>query len=118
MDFGIRCVIASSFGDIFYVNASKNGLLCIRLPEDRVKDLREHARGANLYLTINLPEQTITTSTGESLRFEIEQHIKERLAKGLDDISITLSLYSEEIKKFEEKMPSYFIPRARRFIIE
>jgi len=118
MDFGIKSVIASSFGDIFYVNASKNGLLCIRLPQEKVRNLRELARGGRLYLTIDLSEQTITISTGESIRFEIEQHIKERLVKGLDDISITLSLYDDEIKKFEEKMPSFLIPKPKRFIIE
>jgi len=118
VDFGIRCIIASSFGDIFYNNASKNGLLCIKLPEDKVRQLRESARSGELYLTIDLPAQTITTPVGESIRFEIEPHVKERLVKGLDDIAITLSEYGEKIKKFEEGMPRFLMPRPRRFVVE
>jgi len=118
VDFGIRCIIASSFGDIFYNNASKNGLLCIKLPEDKVRQLRESARSGELYLTIDLPAQTITTPVGESIRFEIEPHVKERLVKGLDDIAITLSKYGEKIKKFEEGMPRFLMPRPRRFVVE
>jgi 3-isopropylmalate dehydratase, small subunit (EC 4.2.1.33) len=118
VDFGIRCIIASSFGDIFYNNASKNGLLCIKLPEDKVRQLRESARSGELYLTIDLPAQAITTPVGESIRFEIEPHVKERLVKGLDDIAITLSKYGEKIKKFEEGMPRFLMPRPRRFVVE
>ena len=118
VDFGIRCIIASSFGDIFYNNASKNGLLCIKLPEDKVRQLRESARSGELYLTIDLPAQTITTPVGESTSFEIEPHVKERLVKGLDDIAITLSEYGEKIKKFEEGMPRFLMPRPRRFVVE
>jgi 3-isopropylmalate dehydratase small subunit len=118
VDFGIRCIIASSFGDIFYNNASKNGLLCIKLPEDKVRQLRESAQSGELYLTIDLPSQTITTPIGESIKFEIEPHIKERLVKGLDDIAITLSEYGEKIKKFEEGMPRFLMPRPRRFVVE
>ena len=114
LDFGIRCVIASSFGDIFYNNASKNGLLCVKLPESEVLRLREMARGGDLTLEINLPEQRITYRGGE-IRFEIEPHIKERLVKGLDDIAITLSEYSEKIREYEERMPKYLIPKTDRF---
>jgi len=118
IDFGIRCIIASSFGDIFYNNASKNGLLCIRLPDGVVRRLRETARVGDLYMTIDLPAQKITTSTGETIEFEIEPHIKERLVKGLDDVSITLSEYGDEIRRFEERMPRFLAPRPKRFVVE
>lgn len=118
IDFGIRCIIASSYGDIFYDNTSKNGLLCIRLSEEQVSRMRDAARTGNLYLTINLPKQLITTSMGETISFEIELHVKERLVKGLDDIALTLSEYGEKIRMYEEKMPRFLIPSPKRFIIE
>ena len=116
-DFGIKCVIASSFGDIFYTNASKNGLVCVKLPEEEVKRLREAAKEAKLNLTIDLERQVVKYPGGE-IRFEIEPHIKERLIKGLDDIAITLSQYEEKIKEYESKMPSYLVPKPRRFLNE
>ncbi|HID04955.1 MAG TPA: 3-isopropylmalate dehydratase small subunit [Candidatus Caldiarchaeum subterraneum] len=115
-DFGIKCVIASSFGDIFYTNASKNGLVCIKLPDEQVNQLRKKAR-EDLTLTIDLENQVIKHPGGE-IKFEMEPHIKERLTKGLDDIAITLSQYEEKIREYEGRMPSYLIPKARRFLNE
>ncbi len=117
MDFGIKCVIASSFGDIFYNNSAKNGLVCVRLPEDVVRQLRERARGGDLTLTVDVENQKITYRGGE-IGFEIEPHIKERLVKGLDDIAITLSMYEERIREYEEKMPSFLKPKPRGFLAE
>ncbi len=116
-DFGIRCVIASSFGDIFYNNASKNGLLCIRLPDEKVLELRRKAVGGALTVEIDLPAQTIKAG-GQVLVFEIEPHIKKRLVEGLDDIQITLEKYLEKIRKYEEVMPRYLEPRPRSFLHE
>ena len=116
-DFGIKCVIASSFGDIFYTNASKNGLACIRLPDEEIRQLREAAKKGNLTLSIDLEKQVVKHPGGE-IKFEIEPHIKERLVKGLDDIAITLSQYEEKIKEYESRMPSYLIPKPRRFLNE
>jgi 3-isopropylmalate/(R)-2-methylmalate dehydratase small subunit len=97
-DFGIRCVIASSFGDIFYNNASKNGLLCVRLPEEKVLELRRKAVGGALTVEIDLPAQTIKAGN-QVIGFEIEPHIKKRLVEGLDDIQITLEKYLEKNKE-------------------
>jgi len=102
-DFGIRCVIASSFGDIFYNNASKNGLVCIKLPEEDVKMVREQAKSGKLTLTVDLIRQVIIHPGGE-IPFEIEPHIKERLARGLDDIALTLSTYEDRIKQYEKEL--------------
>jgi 3-isopropylmalate/(R)-2-methylmalate dehydratase small subunit len=114
-DFGIRCVIASSFGDIFYNNASKNGLLCVRLPEEKVLELRRKAVGGALTVEIDLPAQTIKAGN-QVIGLEIEPHIKKRLVEGLDDIRITLEKYLEKIRSYEEVMPRYLEPRPRSFL--
>jgi 3-isopropylmalate/(R)-2-methylmalate dehydratase small subunit len=114
-DFGIRCVIASSFGDIFYNNASKNGLLCVRLPEEKVLELRRKAVGGALTVEIDLPAQTIKAGN-QVIGLEIEPHIKKRLVEGLDDIQITLEKYLEKIRSYEEVMPRYLEPRPRSFL--
>jgi 3-isopropylmalate/(R)-2-methylmalate dehydratase small subunit len=114
-DFGIRCVIASSFGDIFYNNASKNRLLCVRLPEEKVLELRRKAVGGALTVEIDLPAQTIKAGN-QVIGFEIEPHIKKRLVEGLDDIQITLEKYLEKIRSYEEVMPRYLEPRPRSFL--
>src|SRR6266852_3381963 len=112
-DFGIRCVIASSFGDIFYNNASKNGLLCVRLPNQEVLDLRERAASANLTLTVDLAGQTISDGK-TTLAFEVEPYIKERLLKGMDDVAFTLKNYEAEIREYERRIPRFVIPRNAR----
>jgi len=117
LDFGIKCVIASGFGDIFYNNASKNGLVCIKLDESQVKELRELAKVGNLTMTVDLLNQTITAA-GKIIKFEIEPHIKERLVKGLDDIQLTLERYSDKIAIYEAGMPEYLKPRPRAFLGE
>ncbi|MDW7977891.1 MAG: 3-isopropylmalate dehydratase small subunit [Candidatus Caldarchaeum sp.] len=116
-DFGIRCVIASSFGDIFYVNASKNSLVCVKLPEDKVSQLRNMAKQGSLTLTVDLENQTVSYP-GAQIRFDIEPHIKERIMKGLDDIQTTVDNYSKLIEEFERKMPEYLKPKPRGFLHE
>ena len=101
-DYGIRAVVAPSFGDIHYGNALQNGLLPVVLPEADCARLREqlHAQpGARL--TIDLPAQTVTGPDGAVLRFEIDPAAKERLVKGLDDIGLVLQ-HVERIQAFEE----------------
>src|SRR2546426_5867173 len=112
-DFGIRCVIASSFGDIFYNNASKNGLLCVRLPNQEVIDLRLRAASANLTLSIDLANQIISDGK-TTLAFEVEPYIKERLLKGMDDVAFTLENYEAEITEYERRVPRFVIPRSAR----
>jgi 3-isopropylmalate/(R)-2-methylmalate dehydratase small subunit len=91
LDFGIRCVISTSFADIFYNNCFKNGILPIVMPQDVVDVLMADAKkGANARVTIDLPSQTVTTSDGQSFPFEVDQHRKHCLLNGLDDIGLTL----------------------------
>jgi len=110
-DAGIRGVIASSFGDIFYNNASKNGLVCVKLPDETVTHLRSRAKSANLLLRIDLLRQTI--SDGDKIPFPIEPYIKERLLKGMDDIAFTLSNYEPSIRAYELRMSGFLLPRKR-----
>ena len=91
LDFGIRCVIAPSFADIFYNNCFKNGILPIALPQEQVDLLMTDAeKGANARQTVDLEAQTITTSEGETVSFEIDPFKKRCLLEGLDDIGLTM----------------------------
>ncbi len=91
MDFGIRCVIAPSFADIFYGNCFQNGVLPIKLPAETVALLMDDAqKGANARLTIDLAKQTITRPDGSTVSFDIDPFRKHCLLNGLDDIGITL----------------------------
>jgi 3-isopropylmalate/(R)-2-methylmalate dehydratase small subunit len=90
-DFGIRCVIAPSFADIFYNNCFKNGILPIALPQEQVDVLMKDAeKGANARMTIDLEAQTVTTSEGEVFSFEVDAFKKRCLIEGLDDIGLTM----------------------------
>ncbi len=87
LDFGIRCVIAPSFADIFYNNCFKNGILPIRLPHEDVDKLMSDAeRGSNATVTIDLEKQEITGPDGGCIKFEVEAFRKHCLLNGLDDI--------------------------------
>ena len=91
MDFGIRCVIAPSFADIFFSNCMKNGILLITLPAATVEALQtELADPAKAALTVDLPKQEIRRPDGSVIAFEIDQARKHRLLNGLDDIGLTL----------------------------
>ncbi|MDA0339688.1 MAG: 3-isopropylmalate dehydratase small subunit [Proteobacteria bacterium] len=91
LDFGITCVIAPSFADIFYNNCFKNGVLPIVLPHEDVEKLLDDAdRGANAVLTVDLESQTIKGPDGGEIQFEIDAYRKHCLMNGLDDIALTL----------------------------
>jgi 3-isopropylmalate/(R)-2-methylmalate dehydratase small subunit len=91
LDFGIRCVIAPSFADIFFNNCFKNGILPIALPQEDVDKLMDDAeRGANAILSVDLEKQEITGPDGGTIAFEVDQFRKHCLLNGLDDIGITL----------------------------
>ena len=91
LDFGIRCVIAPSFADIFYNNCFKNGILPIVLPQDQVDLLMDDAQnGANATLSVDLESQTITRPDGSAISFEVDAFRKHCLLHGLDDIGLTL----------------------------
>ena len=102
-DFGIRCVIAPSFADIFYNNCFKNGILPIALPQEQVDLLmREAEKGANARIEIDLEAQTVSTSDGEVFAFEVDAFKKRCLLEGLDDIGLTLEK-AAAINAFEEQ---------------
>ncbi|GHC65865.1 3-isopropylmalate dehydratase small subunit [Neogemmobacter tilapiae] len=101
LDFGIRCVVSTSFADIFFNNCFKNGILPIILPQDQVDVLMEDAKkGANARQTVDLEAQTITTSDGQSFGFDVDPFRKHCLLNGLDDIGLTLEKVSA-IDSFE-----------------
>ncbi|MEM6491345.1 MAG: 3-isopropylmalate dehydratase small subunit [Pseudomonadota bacterium] len=90
-DFGIRCVIAPSFADIFFNNCFKNGILPIILPKELVNALMGEAEnGANATFTIDLEQQKIDRPNGDVTSFEIDPALKRRLIEGLDDIAMTM----------------------------
>ncbi|CAA7623172.1 3-isopropylmalate dehydratase small subunit [Magnetospirillum sp. SS-4] len=102
-DFGIRCIIAPSFADIFFNNCFKNGILPIVLPQEQVDKLLDDAeRGANAVVTVDLEKQTITGPDGGLIRFEVDPFRKHCLLNGLDDIGLTLQR-EEKISAFEDQ---------------
>jgi 3-isopropylmalate/(R)-2-methylmalate dehydratase small subunit len=91
LDFGIRCVIAPSFADIFYNNCFKNGILPIALPQADVDRLMDDAeRGANAVVSVDLEKEEVRGPDGGCIKFEIDPFRKQCLLKGWDDISLTL----------------------------
>ena len=103
LDFGIRCLIAPSFADIFYNNCFKNGILPIRLADAEVALLMADAeRGANATLTVDLAAQEITRPDGEVIAFDIDPFRKHCLLEGLDDIGLSLQK-AGRIDDFEKR---------------
>ncbi|MDQ2954239.1 MAG: 3-isopropylmalate dehydratase small subunit [Pseudomonadota bacterium] len=103
LDFGIRCVISTSFGDIFYNNCFKNGILPIRVsPQDLDKLFDDAERGANATLSIDLAKQEIRGPDGGMVKFEIDAFRKHCLLNGLDDIGLTMAK-KDKISGFEAK---------------
>ena len=98
LDFGIKCVISTSFADIFYNNCFQNGILPIVVKAEELDRLMG-AAGSQLVFNIDLPNQSIQVGN-HSINFDIEDHRKERLLQGLDDIGITLG-YKEDISSYE-----------------
>jgi 3-isopropylmalate/(R)-2-methylmalate dehydratase small subunit len=103
LDFGIRCVISTSFADIFYNNCFKNGILPITVsPEDLEKLLDDAERGANATITVDLEKQEIRGPDGGCVRFDIDPFRKHCLLNGLDDIGLTMEK-NKKIDGFEQK---------------
>ena len=106
LDFGIRCVISTSFADIFYNNCFKNGILPITVtPEELEKLLDDASRGSNAVLTVDLESQEITGPDGGKISFSIDEFKRHCLLNGLDDIGLTLEKASA-IDAFEKKTAS------------
>ncbi|MFT4620629.1 MAG: 3-isopropylmalate/(R)-2-methylmalate dehydratase small subunit [Sulfitobacter sp.] len=104
LDFGIRCVIAPSFADIFYNNCFKNGILPVALPQEAIDVLMKDAeKGSNARMDIDLDAQTVTSSDGEVFSFEVDAFKKHCLMNGLDDIGLSLEKIAS-IDAFEAKL--------------
>ena len=104
LDFGFKCIIAPSFADIFYNNCFKNGILPIRLDQEKVNILMTEAKNKN-QLTINLDEQKIILADENVIDFDIDPFRKKCLVEGLDDIGLTLQK-KDKISKYEESIKS------------
>ena len=114
LDYGVRCVIAPSFADIFYGNCFQNGLLPVALPPDAVRALIDEAKGGNHVFSVDLAAQTVTSPSGRVFRFEIDPSRKEKLLKGLDAVGETLQ-HAGDIGVYEERrklMRPWLEPRA------
>ncbi|CEJ83436.1 3-isopropylmalate dehydratase small subunit (Isopropylmalate isomerase) (Alpha-IPM isomerase) (IPMI) [Hyphomicrobium sp. GJ21] len=106
LDFGIRCVVAPDFADIFYNNCFQNGILPIKLPQSEVDKLMDDAgRGANATLTVDLEKQEIRGPDGGVIKFDIDPFRKHCLLNGLDNIGLTLEK-SKAISSFETSTSS------------
>jgi 3-isopropylmalate dehydratase small subunit len=102
MDFGITCVISSSFADIFHNNCLNNGLLPVVLKPQEVEALMEEAKGGNHVFTVDLETQTVSAPSGARFRFEIDPDRKHKLLEGLDAIGETLQ-HAAAIDVYEMK---------------
>jgi len=104
LDFGIRCVISTSFADIFYNNCFKNGILPVVVTEDELQRLMKDAeKGSNARMVVDLENQQIETSDGEMIAFDVDQHRKHCLINGLDDIGLSMEKIAS-IDAFETQM--------------
>ena len=103
LDFGITCVISSSFADIFYSNCFKNGILPIIVDEEKIKELSEYANRKE-EISVDLKEEKIIYGNNE-IKFKIDSFKKKCLLEGLDDIALSLNK-SDKIKSFEQKLKS------------
>jgi 3-isopropylmalate/(R)-2-methylmalate dehydratase small subunit len=102
LDYGLRCVIAPSFADIFYNNCFQNGLLPVALPEHEVQVLMDEAKGGNHVFSVDLPSQTVTSPSGKAFHFEIDAARKAKLLEGLDAIGETLQ-HAGDIDVYETR---------------
>ena len=104
LDFGIKCVISTSFADIFYNNCFKNGILPVKVSEEELEKLMDDAkRGANATLSVDLEAQTISGPDGGTIHFDIDPDRKHRLLNGIDDIGETLEK-APSIDAYEARM--------------
>ena len=102
MDFGIKCVISTSFADIFYSNCFQNGLLPVVLKADEVQALMEEAKGGNHLVTVDLEAQTVVSPSGRTFTFEVDPQRKDKMLRGLDPIGETL-IAAPDIDVYEMK---------------
>ena len=103
LDFGIRCIIAPDFADIFHINSLKNGILPIRLPREICDQLMDDAKlGGNARITVDLEKQVVVRPSGEEIPFQVDPFSRHLLLNGLDDIGQTLQ-HGTRIDSYEAK---------------
>jgi 3-isopropylmalate dehydratase/3-isopropylmalate/(R)-2-methylmalate dehydratase small subunit len=102
MDFGVRCVVSTSFADIFYNNCFQNGLLPVVLKAEEVQQLMDEARGGNHMVTVDLQAQTVVSPSGQTFHFDIDPARKHKMLNGLDAIGETLQK-AGDIDVFESR---------------
>ena len=103
LDYGFKVVIAPSYADIFYNNCFKNGILPIKLTEEQVEELFQRTAANEGYqLTVDLENKLLTDSQGLKIEFDLDEHRRQYLLQGLDDIGLTLQ-FDDKIKAYEEK---------------
>ena len=103
LDFGIKCVISTSFADIFYNNCFKNGILPIKVSKEQLDALMDDAeRGANATLSVDLENQVIQGPDGGEIKFEIDEFKRHCLLNGLDDVGLTMQV-NDKIDNFEDQ---------------
>ena len=107
LDFGVRCIISTSFADIFYNNCFKNGILPVIVTDEELNLLMQDAeKGSNARMVIDLESQLIETSDGQVINFDIDQHRKHCLINGLDDIGLTMEKVAS-IDLFEKQISTH-----------
>jgi 3-isopropylmalate/(R)-2-methylmalate dehydratase small subunit len=107
LDYGFKVVIAPSFADIFYNNCFKNGILPIRLSEEQVEELFQRTAKTEGYkLKVDLENKTLTDDEGLSISFDLDEHRRQFLLQGLDDIGLTLQ-HEDKISAYEAKQAAY-----------
>ena len=112
VDFGLEAIVAPSFGDIFYGNAVRNYLACIRLSEENVRTLQEKAASGSLVLRVDLSRQEVTSEEGLCLRFNMEDDIRRKLLLRVNDIDLTMSSV-DRISEYERRRPRFLEPDDR-----
>ena len=119
IDYGFRAVLAESFGDIFYENAVKNGLIPVKLDLAALQEIGELAKSGSLYVTIDLENKTVLYDE-KRVSFQMDESVRKRLMSGKSEIEITLE-YSDLISEFERKMPEFLkvkMDTEKRALIE
>lgn len=116
IDFGIKCVIAPSFGDIFYNNSAKNYLVCAKLPAESILQLQRKAEDGNLTLNIDLVRQEVISGDGFKVGFEMEPAVLRKLTERKDDLQITES-WKEEISNYEKGRKNFVNEGARTTLL-
>lgn len=119
VDYGFRVVLAESFGDIFYENAVKNGLILIKLDINTLREIGELAKSGNLEVNVDLEKKNITYA-GKTVQFQMDESVRKRLISGKSEIEITME-YNEKISEFENRMPEFLkvkVGQDQRMLVE